>query len=240
MPRLSLRRPMLKRRSMPLRRSSPFQIPDISSGMGASLSAHCAPAPWIDIVRAFYIPLAAPCSQLELDLTRFGGHLILWEKGVPDGKDPSPVPARVSPPDGGARAVGSKPRATRSGSPHTSHHSSPGANPRPKTTPFTKRFLLPPSQLRCHHHQKHGLQAGAHEVEHDLCCCALRQEKKTRGVPDRIHADTPAAGRKRRSCRTGSFMTWIPEKVFSADPCRKSRSKFVTFRTCADCAGSVP
>ena len=33
---------------------------------------------------------------LDPELPRFGGHLILWEKGVPDAKESPPIPAGVS------------------------------------------------------------------------------------------------------------------------------------------------
>jgi hypothetical protein len=42
------------------------------------------------------------CHGVTLELPRFGGHLILWEKGVPDAQESSPVPARVSAADGRA------------------------------------------------------------------------------------------------------------------------------------------
>src|SRR5262245_18383467 len=49
-------------------------------------------------------------EQQKVELTRIGGHLILWEKGVHDAPTPRSVPPRVSAADGGSR-----PRRTYAG-----------------------------------------------------------------------------------------------------------------------------
>src|ERR671914_2028503 len=68
----------------------------------------CAPGPCTSTLPA--ATTRPPWPRLEL--TRFGGHLILWEKGVHDAPTPRSVPTRVSTADGGSRPSGKNARRT--------------------------------------------------------------------------------------------------------------------------------